>query len=103
MGAPYLKLAAIAGLATVFTLPANAGTTTYRIDPRHSSANFGVTHLMISTVRGEFHGVNGTVVVDDANIGNSSVSVTIDATTVDTRDEDERRLLRRRQLPKHDL
>ena len=88
MRAPYLKLAAIAGLAAVFTLPAYAGTTTYQIDPRHSSANFGVTHLMISTVRGEFHGVNGTVVVDDANIGNSSVSVTIDATTVDTREPD---------------
>jgi len=83
-----LKFALAAGLAAVFTVPAVAGTTTYQIDPRHSSADFGVTHLMISTVRGEFHGVNGTVVVDDANIGNSRVNVTIDATTVDTREPD---------------
>lgn len=83
-----LKFALTAGLATVFTLPASAGTTTYQIDPRHSSAEFGVTHLMISTVRGEFHGVTGTVVVDDANIANSSVNVTIDATSVDTREPD---------------
>src|SRR5262249_52736547 len=33
-------------------------------------------------------GVNGMVVVDDANIGNSRVNVTIDATTVDTREPD---------------
>jgi polyisoprenoid-binding protein YceI len=83
-----LKFVLVAGLAAAFTLPAVAGTTTYQIDPRHSSAEFGVNHLMISTVRGEFHGVTGTVIVDDANIGNSSVNVTIDATTVDTREPD---------------
>ena len=88
MRALNLKFALAAGLVVVFALPASAGTTTYQIDPRHSSADFGVTHLMISTVRGEFHGVTGTVVVDDANIGNSTVNVTIDATTVDTREPD---------------
>ena len=82
MKGQFLKLAAVAGLAAGFSLPASAGTTTYQIDPRHSSANFAVTHLMISTVRGEFHGVNGSIVVDDSNIRNSSVNVTIDATTV---------------------
>ncbi len=88
MKALYTKLAVMAGLAAGLTLPASATTTTYQIDPRHSSADFGVTHLMISTVRGEFHGVTGTVVLDDANIANSSVKVTIDATTVDTREPD---------------
>ena len=78
----------LAGLAAALALPASAGTTTYQIDPRHSSAGFGVTHLMISTVRGEFHGVTGTVVVDDSDISRSSVKVTIDATTVDTREPD---------------
>jgi polyisoprenoid-binding protein YceI len=88
MKGQFLKSVAVAGFAAGLSLPASAGTTTYQIDPRHSSANFAVTHLMISTVRGEFHGVNGTVVVDDSNIGNSSVNVTIDATTVDTREPD---------------
>jgi polyisoprenoid-binding protein YceI len=88
MKAQFQKFAVIASLAAGFSLPASAGTITYQIDPRHSSADFGVTHLMISTVRGEFHGVTGTVVVDDSNINNSSVSVTIDATTVDTREPD---------------
>jgi polyisoprenoid-binding protein YceI len=76
------------GLAGMLSLPAFAGTTTWQIDPKHSSAQFAVTHLMISTVRGEFHQVNGTVVIDDADISRSSVNVTIDASTVDTREPD---------------
>jgi polyisoprenoid-binding protein YceI len=88
MNGPFSKVGMLAGLAAALALPASAGTTTYQIDPRHSSAGFGVTHLMISTVRGEFHGVTGTVVVDDSDISKSSVNVTIDATTVDTREPD---------------
>src|SRR5271169_5742715 len=80
------RLAVTVGLAAVLTVPAKAGITTYQIDPRHSSAGFGVTHLMISTVRGVFHGVNGTVVWDDGDPANSTVNVTIDASTVDTQD-----------------
>jgi polyisoprenoid-binding protein YceI len=78
---------AAAGVATL-SLPLFAGTTTYQIDPRHSDAQFAVTHLMISTVRGEFHNVNGTVVYDDGDVSKSSVNVTIDATSVDTREAD---------------
>jgi len=88
MNGSFSKVGMLAGLAAALALPASAGTTTYQIDPRHSSAGFGVTHLMISTVRGEFHGVAGTVVVDDTDISKSSVNVTIDATSVDTREPD---------------
>lgn len=85
----YSSKVVIAGaLAAVVSLPTFAGVTTYKIDPRHTSANFAVTHLMISTVRGEFHAVNGSVIVDDTNITKSSVEVTIDASTVDTREPD---------------
>jgi polyisoprenoid-binding protein YceI len=84
----FSRIVAGSTLAALFSLPALAGTTTYRIDPQHSSAQFAVTHLMISTVRGEFHGVNGKVVVDDGDIAKSSVEVTIDATSVDTREPD---------------
>jgi polyisoprenoid-binding protein YceI len=80
------RLSIAAGLAAVLTLPAAAAPTTYQIDPRHSSAGFAVTHLMISTVRGEFHSVNGTVVWDDSDPSKSAVNVTIDATTVDTQE-----------------
>ena len=76
------------GLAAVLSLSANAGTTTWKIDPKHSAAQFGVTHLMLSTVRGEFHNLDGTIVLDDKDITKSSVNVTIDATTLDTREPD---------------
>lgn len=79
---------AVASLVAAISLPAAAGTTTFQIDPRHSAANFSVTHLMISTVRGEFHGVNGTVVYDDKDVTKSTVNVTIDATSVDTHEPD---------------
>ena len=82
------RIVTAAGLAGLLSLPAFAGTTRWQVDPKHSSAQFAVTHLMISTVRGEFHQINGTVVVDDADISKSYVNVTIDATTVDTREPD---------------
>jgi polyisoprenoid-binding protein YceI len=81
-------------ITAVLSLHAQAGATTYKIDSRHSSAQFAVTHLMISTVRGEFHAVNGTVIVDDSDVSKSSVNVTIDATTVDTREPDRDKHLR---------
>lgn len=82
------RFVASGAVAALFSMPLFAGTTTYQIDSKHSDAGFAVTHLMISTVRGEFHGLNGTVVYDDSDVSKSSVNVTIDATTVDTREPD---------------
>ena len=75
-------------LVAVTWLPAFAKATVYKVDPQHSSAQFGVTHLMISKVRGEFHALNGTVNVDESDVTKSSVEVTIDASTIDTREPD---------------
>jgi polyisoprenoid-binding protein YceI len=82
------RWAATTGLAAILSVSASGGTSTWKIDPKHSAAQFGVTHLMISTVRGEFHNVNGTVVLDDKDMTKSTVEVTIDATSVDTREPD---------------
>jgi len=71
-------------LASVLTFPAAAATTTWQIDPAHTAAGFAVKHLMISTVRGQFKGVSGTVVWDDQDVSKSTIDVAIDATTVDT-------------------
>ena len=59
--------------------------TTWQLDPPHSSAQFAVTHMGISTVRGAFTKVSGTVRYDAADPKNDSVDVTIDAASVDTR------------------
>jgi polyisoprenoid-binding protein YceI len=75
----FLRAVMGGGLAAVLGLPVFAGVTTYKLDPQHSFAQFALTHLMISKVRGEFHAVNGTVNVDDSDITKSSVEVTIDS------------------------
>jgi polyisoprenoid-binding protein YceI len=71
-------------LALFLTLSA-AAQESWQLDPPHSSAQFAVRHLGVSTVRGAFTKVSGTVVYDPANLAKVSVQVTIDATSVDTR------------------
>ena len=60
--------------------------TTYSIDPAHSSVEFVVRHMMITNVRGAFTGVQGTVVYDTDNHAASSIDVTIDTSTISTRE-----------------
>jgi polyisoprenoid-binding protein YceI len=79
------RIAILAGLAAALSLPAAAATSEWKIDPPHSAAQFAVRHLTISTVRGAFAKVAGTVLLDDQDITKSSVNVTIDAASVDTR------------------
>jgi len=59
----------------------------WQLDPQHSSAQFSVRHLGVSTVRGAFTKVSGSVVFDPANLNKSSIQATIDAASVDTRVE----------------
>jgi polyisoprenoid-binding protein YceI len=46
---------------------------------------FSIRHLMIATVKGRFADVQGTVVIDDADPLATSIDVTIDAASIDTR------------------
>ena len=80
------RLVIIASFVALLSLPASATTSTWQIDPAHSAAQFSVRHLAISTVRGGFSKVQGTVSLDDADASKSSVEVTIDVSTVDTRE-----------------
>ncbi len=79
------KFLVLAGLAAVLAVPSFAATTTWNLDPFHSNAQFVARHLGISNVQGEFTKITGTVMLDDADITKSTVDVTIDATSVDTR------------------
>src|SRR5438270_13210412 len=85
MGYSLVQALGAAAVVVTFSLPAAAATSTWQIDPNHSAAQFAVRHLAISTVRGAFTKVNGTVQLDDKDISKSSVEVTIDAASVDTR------------------
>ena len=63
------------------------GKDAWQIDPKHTAAQFSVRHLGISTVRGEFSKVSGTVNYDAANPAKTSIDATIDAASVSTRVE----------------
>jgi polyisoprenoid-binding protein YceI len=76
--------AVILGLAAILSPALHAQAVSWRIDPLHSSAQFSVRHMMISTVRGQFGGVKGSVRYDPKNPKASSVEATIDVTTVNT-------------------
>jgi polyisoprenoid-binding protein YceI len=65
----------------------HTGTTTWAVDPTHAEIGFAVRHLMISTVRGRFGAVEGKVVVDEAHPTSSKIDVTVDITSIDTRQE----------------
>jgi polyisoprenoid-binding protein YceI len=71
-------------IALLLTLTA-AAQDTWQLDPPHSSAQFSVRHLSVSTVRGAFTKVSGTVLYDPAKVAKTSIQVTIDASSVDTR------------------
>ena len=63
---------------------ASAQPATWTVDTLHSSAHFTVRHMMISTVRGQFGGVKGTVKYDPKNPLASTAEATIDCTTINT-------------------
>lgn len=60
----------------------------WTIDSAHSHIGFRVRHMMISTVRGEFTNFDGTIDFDEDNPEATEVHVTIDAASIDTREED---------------
>jgi polyisoprenoid-binding protein YceI len=76
------------GLAVAaFASSAAAQVSAWQIDPNHSAAQFSVRHMMISTVRGAFTKMSGTVQYDPAELSKIVVEVTIDAASVDTRND----------------
>lgn len=78
------RLGALFAAAAFAAIPASAAT--WQIDPSHSQASFAVKHMMISTVRGDFSQVTGTVEYDGKDVSTIKVDVSIDVSTVDTRD-----------------
>ncbi len=60
---------------------------TWNLDTSHSEVTFAVRHMMISTVRGKFNKFSGTIDFNEADPAKSTVDVSIDAASIDTRDE----------------
>jgi polyisoprenoid-binding protein YceI len=62
-------------------------TSTWTIDPAHTEVGFAVKHLMISTVRGRFGDVRGTITLEGNDVTRSSVEAEIATASIDTRQE----------------
>jgi polyisoprenoid-binding protein YceI len=59
---------------------------TWDIDPSHSTVGFSVRHMMVSKVRGYFRDFSGELVTAE-DPAQSSVTATIDLSSIDTRQE----------------
>jgi polyisoprenoid-binding protein YceI len=60
--------------------------TTYSIDPAHSDIGFSVRHMVFAKVRGHFTKWSANLSFDPADPTKSSVDVSIDASSIDTRE-----------------
>jgi len=62
----------------------------WKLDPAHTSAEFSARHMMITTVRGGFKNVTGTLNFDPENPANSSVEAVIDTNQITSTGLDQR-------------
>ncbi len=82
---------------------------TWTIDASHSHVEFAVRHMMVSTVKGHFEQVTGTVEWDGTNLDSAVINVEIPVGSISTKNEQRddapqvARLLRRRDAPRDAL
>jgi polyisoprenoid-binding protein YceI len=74
-------------IETAAPVPAADLTGTWKIDPAHSRLGFVARHALVTKVRGQFSDFEGTLHLDAVDPGQSSAEVTIQAASVDTRQE----------------
>src|SRR5690606_16260579 len=61
---------------------------TWQLDTAHTEIQFRVRHMMVSWVRGSFDKFSANLNLDENNPENSTVEVTIDAASINTRQAD---------------
>jgi polyisoprenoid-binding protein YceI len=62
-------------------------TTTWNLDPAHTLVEFSAKHMMITTVKGRFADVRGTLTINEDRPQTSSVAVELAAASLDSRTE----------------
>jgi polyisoprenoid-binding protein YceI len=68
------------------TTPTPSATSTWKLDPAHSHAEFKVKHMMISNVKGTFSGLSGDLTEHLTDASPSCIEASIDVATVNTND-----------------
>jgi len=84
----------IAALFMALAVTSSLGAQEFNMDTSHAHVGFGVRHFTVSTVRGSFTDFDAKVIYDADNPANSSVSVTIQTASIDTRMEQRDKHLR---------
>jgi polyisoprenoid-binding protein YceI len=59
-------------------------TTTWTLDPAHTDISFSAKHMMITTVRGSFADVEGTLEIDDADASAARGEIRVRAASLST-------------------
>lgn len=78
------QLIRVIATIAVLAIPAFASAAPWSIDADHSSVGFKVRHMMVSNVKGDFGKVNGVVDINDKDLTQSKVNVTIDTASINT-------------------
>jgi polyisoprenoid-binding protein YceI len=81
----YLIKSLFSGLLFIFTTQTSADEI-YKFDLAHSYIGFAVKHMVISTVKGNFTSFTGEITIKPNEL-ESSVEVTIDASSINTSNE----------------
>ena len=77
------KVLALA-ISGALSASAFAQASTWEVDPAHTAVEFSVRHMMVSTTKGQFEKVKGTLDFNDKDVTKSTVEVTIDLASVNT-------------------
>jgi polyisoprenoid-binding protein YceI len=59
-------------------------TTTWKIDSAHSTVEFAVKHLMISTVKGRLGDIDGTITTEGDDLTSAQAEINIHAASINT-------------------
>ncbi|PAV28819.1 hypothetical protein CIL05_14425 [Virgibacillus profundi] len=62
--------------------------TTWTVDTVHSEVGFSVKHMMISKAKGTFEKFDAVIEADPEDLTDSKIEVTIDPSSINTRNED---------------
>lgn len=79
-------LSSVLAMGLVIGAGGTAIASDWDIDAAHSTAQFSVRHMMVTTVRGQFDKVSGKVTLDEKNPTKSAVDFKIDAASINTRE-----------------
>jgi len=72
-------------LMSTTTTPQPA-TTTWKIDPVHTVAEFKVKHMMVTNVKGQFTSVSGELTLDENDVTKSRIEASVEVASINTRE-----------------